>query len=151
MRNPVNILLLGVVLTGVLNAQDRSGEWRRVTQIDINRRVEVTTVAEPNRKFRGRLLSRTDDSVSLFDKSRVQRTFTRDEMERLRLRRKDTAPVVGTVVGAGWGALLVGFSDGGGSGEKAATVAGFAVAGWLIGKGIQRGKWRTVYEAPDGF
>ena len=148
MRKSLNVLLLGVALTGIVNAQDDSSEWRRVTQIDINRRVEVRTVAEPSQKIRGRLLSTSDDSVSLLEKSGVQRTFMRDEIERLRLRRKDTAPIAGAVAGGALGALGAGIGGGGGSGENAAGVVVMVAVGWLIGKGVQRGKWRTIYEAP---
>ena len=150
MRNPFIMLLLGVAFTGIVKAQDDSSEWRRVTQIGINRRVEVRTLAEPSQNIRGRLLSTSDDSVSLLEKSGLPRTFMRDEIERLRLRRKDTAPIIGTAVGAGWASLVVGFSDGGSGRERAASVAGFAAVGWLIGKGVQRGKWRTVYQALAG-
>ena len=112
--------------------------------------MEVRTVAEPSQKIRGRLLSTSDDSVFLLEKSVAQRTFMRDEIERLRLRRKDTAPIAGAVAGGTWAALVAGISDGASGGEKVAAVAVHAVMGWLIGKGVQRGKWRTVYEAPAG-
>ena len=151
MRKSLNVLLLGVALTGIVNAQDDSSEWRRVTQIDINRRVEVRTVAEPSQKIRGRLLSTSDDSVSLLEKSGVQRTFMRDEIERLRLRRKDTAPIAGAVAGGALAALGTAFNNSikkPSGGEKAAGVVVMVAVGWLIGKGVQRGKWRTIYEAP---
>lgn len=113
-------------------------------------RVQVEIKLNPSEKFRGELRSATSADVTLVDKSGAVRVYQRMDITRLRMRRSDVAPIAGAIAGAAWGGLAGAISDGGGA-EKAAFVA-VAVAlvggiGWLVGKAIQKGAWKTIYEA----
>jgi uncharacterized protein YcfJ len=127
-------------------AQAQTGaDWDRVLELEPGRRIEVRTSEGTGTKLRGTLRAVTANGVTLADQSGAERVYRRSEIVSVRLRRSDTAPVAGAVAGAAWGGLVAGISDGGG-GQKAAAVAIVVGAGWLIGKGIQRGNWKIVYE-----
>lgn len=122
------------------------GDWGRVLALDPGRRIEVRTSERAGTKIRGTLRAATADGVTLVDQAGAEHVYPRSEIVLVRLRRSNTAPVVGAVSGAAYGGLIALISDGSG-GQKAVAVAIVVGCGWLIGKGIQRGNWKTVYEA----
>lgn len=128
-------------------AQAQTGaDWDRVLELEPERRIEVRTSEGAGTKIRGTLRAVTTDGVTLVDETGAERVYPRSEIVLVRLRRSDTAPVAGAAAGAAWGGLVAGISDSSG-GSKAAAIATVAAVGWLIGKAIQRGNWKTVYEA----
>jgi hypothetical protein len=142
-------LLLSTATAPSLNAQS-SDDWAQVMRVPSGTRVQVGTTLNPSEKFRGELRSATPSDVTVVDESGAVRVYQRVDIARLRVRRSHVAPIAGAIAGAAWGGLAGAISDGGGA-EKAAFVA-VAVAlvggiGWLVGKAIQKGAWKTIYEA----
>lgn len=136
-----------ISLSGGAFAQAQTGgDWGRVLELEPGRRIEVRTSERAGTKIRGTLRAATADGVTLLDQAGAEQVYPRSEIVLVRLRRSNTAPVVGAAAGAVWGGLVASISYGSG-GQKAVAVAIVAGVGWLIGKGIQRGNWKTVYEA----
>lgn len=138
--------LIGLFVAVSASLAGQSGDWLAVQGLQTGQRIEIRTTADPGRKIRGALRSTTTDRVVLVDKSGAERSYARPQIARVRLRRSDTAPIAGAVAGAAWGGLVAGISDGS-AGQRIASIPIVASVGWLIGKGIQKGNWRTIYKA----
>jgi hypothetical protein len=121
-------------------------DWSRVVALRSGKRIELRTASDLNGKLRARLRSATQEEITVLADSGVERTFARGEIRVVLIRRSNIAPIAGAVTvgvfaaGALWG------SDGGSHGERVLGTAGGVGVGWLIGKAIQRGNWKTVYK-----
>lgn len=142
------VFLAAILLTATapfLKAQSPD-DWAEVMRIPSGTRIQAETKTNPGEKVKGELRSATTGDLTLVDESGAVRVYQRMDIAKIRVRRSDVAPIAGGAVGAAWGGLVAGISDGGG-GQKAAAVVTVAAVGWLIGKGIQKGNWKTIYEA----
>lgn len=119
----------------------QGGNWNAVSSTPLGRRVEVKLSADPDARIRGLLLSVDSESITLLDKSGVERTYRASEIESVRLRKTDRAPIIGVVVGGALGAIGSGTLENGW-----AMIPLMGGVGWLLGRGIQGGNWETVYE-----
>jgi hypothetical protein len=132
-------------------AQSSSQDWNVVKALAPSTDVRVRTA----RTVRGTIQSANDDSLIL-NSGKGQETLARQEISRVSVRerghRKRNALIgtaVGAVVGAGLGFMCLKACFGSTSelrGIFAATTAGVAGTGAMIGAVIPTGGWREVYK-----